>query len=436
MMKSVSTPPLDPSAVSGTTIGRIDMLDYVDAVQGLFPRIGPMRIPHGAPVLASGWAVDPTCDLPPAAVAVVLDGLTVHSAETGLSRYDVKALLGEQTPEMIGFRVVVPTKDMTPGEHSISAFVLAADGLWYEAEGRSFQLYGRMLPELAIERRRMRIEIDAVYAVAPNGERGGVAGVVPHGQFALITGWAADRDGMNAPAGVCATDAIEGRWTVSCDLPRPDVRAALGGASDRFGFEIAVPTDGLARGEQTVELWAFDASGRRLGQPVEVSFEVGMAQRLFPAFAEPLDASARAQVLATVRGPSADDEPRMLRADREIVVVRGDVLEIEGWAVLPDDEPGAQLVLEMHPLGIPVPPSRYDPVAGYHRDDPPRAFDMPPRDDVWFSYRLGTMLLSPFRYRFTLAVVADGGYHFARAELGTITVRDGELEASLRGERV
>jgi hypothetical protein len=425
MMKSVSLPPLDPRTVSGTTEGVIDVLDYVDGLRGLFVRIGPTRIPHGAPLLLSGWTVDPTCDLPPAAVAVLLDDAHVHVAETGLSRYDVKAYLGFQTPEMIGFRATIQTYDIPPGDHVVVAFALGSDGRWYEAGGRSFRLYGRMLPELAVDRRRMRLEVDGVRAAIPGDYRGPIPGVVPLGQFALISGWAADRDSLHAPAGVCAIDELGGRWIAPCDLPRPDVRAALGATDDRFGFEIAVPTEGLGRGVHRAELWAFDGGGRRLGDPGEVSFEVVMPMRDFPAFADLMAAPARAQVLVRVRGPHGDKEPTELRSGRTLVVERGDMLELEGWAVLPDGEPGVQAIFELQPLDVAVPPARYHPVGGYRREKPPREFN-PPREDAWFSYRLDTRLTSAHTYRLSLAVIAEERCRFARADLGTVRVVETE----------
>ena len=289
-----------------------------------------------------------------------------------------------------------------------------------------------MLPELAVAPRRVRVEIDVVSAVVPSGERGSVPDVVPLGQFALICGWASDRNTKRAPAGVCALDDRGGRWTAPCDVARPDARAALGAAVDRFGFEIPVPTDGLGRGVHTVEVWAFDDGGRRIGRPTKATFEVGMPMRLFPAFADLLEAPASAQAFVRVRGPGADDALTELRPDRTVVVARGGVLKLEGWASLPGGVPGAQIVLEMHPLDVAVPPSRYHPVAGYRREKPPREFEPPPCDDAWFSYRLGTALLSPHAYRLTLAVVADGDYRFARADLGTVRVLDPDSLESVR----
>ncbi len=425
MQNSVSLPTLDPRAVSGTTEGAIDMFDCVDAVRGLFVRIAPSRIPRGAPVLVAGFAVDPTCDLPPAAVAVVLDHTIVHAAEAGLSRYDVKALLGPQTPEMIGFRALIPTDRMAPGDHALITYALGADGRWYEAGGRTFTLYARMLPELPVAPRRMRVEIDVVRAALPGEGRGTIPGVVPFGQFALLCGWAADRDTLAAPAGVCAIDDRGGRWTAPCDLSRPDVRSALGAGNDRFGFEIPIPTDGLGRGLHTADVWAFDGGGRRLGRPCPISFEVVMPLRPFPAFAEPLPTAACSQVLVRVRGRSARGALTLLSPERSLVVARGDVLEFEGWAALPDGEPAAQVVIEMQPRGVPVPPARYHPIGGYRRKKPPRDFTPPPHEDAWFSYELDTQLSSGI-YCLSLAVVAGGGYRFARADLGTVSVLETE----------
>ncbi|MDB5093382.1 MAG: hypothetical protein JWO85_1483 [Candidatus Eremiobacteraeota bacterium] len=416
MRNSVSPPVFNPRNVVATTRGEIDVFDWVDGLCGLLPHVGRPRVPKGAPLVVSGWAVDPTSDEPPAAVAVVLDDGPASPAESGLDRSDLRAELGPGTPQDIGFRAVVPIEHLTPGGHALHVYVLGADGAWYDAAERSFWVYASVKPGLEAHAGSARVFFDHVEDVPIAGPRGPLDGVVPQGDVAVVMGWAIDRDGERAPAGVCAIDAAGRTWSAPCDVRRADVRGAIGAATDYLGFEISIPTEALSRGPNRFALQAFDADGRRYGRSVAADFDVAAEMRSFPRFAHRTDERVDAMVLFTGSGQSTLLGPRAVMEWE-----RGEVCSLEGWALV-GEEPSAQIFLELRPPGAAMLPLRYQTISGFARKRSPRALPVPPRDDAWFAYAIDTSNLTPGTYALRIAVVRAGRCFYARGELGSVRV--------------
>jgi hypothetical protein len=412
-----NSPAFSPRSVVGTTRGDIDMFDWVDGLRGLFPRIGRPRVPKGAPLIVSGWAVDPTCDEPPAAVAILIDDGPAMQAETGLDRSDVRAELGPETAQDIGFRAVLPIEGLTPGGHQIHAYVLAADGAWYDAAHWSFWVYSSVDPALGAGPGKARLYLDNVIDVPLAGPRGPLDGVVPVGDIALVTGWAIDHDRGWSPAGVCAIDETGRAWSAPCDMPRPDVRASIGAAADNLGFEIPIPTDALGRGRHRFKIQAFDAAGRRYGRSLEATFDVAAEMRPFPGFARCTDDRVDAMVLLAGSG-----RPPTLLGPRVVPEwERGEVWSMEGWALV-GEEPPAQIFLELHRPGVVTPPSRYQAISGFQPKRPPRDLPAPFSDDAWFACAIDTANITPGMYGLRVAVVRAGRRFYARGELGSVRV--------------
>src|SRR3984893_4867980 len=176
MKNSVSPPAFDPHNVVATARGDIDVFDWVDGLCGLLAHVGRPRVPKGAPLVVSGWAVDPSSDEPPAAVAIVIDDGPPSPAESGLDRSDLRAELGPGTPQDIGFRAVVPIEHLAPGGHAVHVYVLGADGAWYDAAERSFWVYASVKPGLEIRAGSTRVSIEHVEDVPIVGPRGPLDG--------------------------------------------------------------------------------------------------------------------------------------------------------------------------------------------------------------------------------------------------------------------
>jgi hypothetical protein len=412
LRNSVSPSALDPRGVLETTHGSIDLFDWVDGLRGLIPRVGRPRVPAGAPLVVSGWAVDPTCDMPPAAIAIVIDAERVFNAEIGFDRTDVQALLGRQTPAMIGFRIAIDD-NLPSGMHEMHAYALGSNGKWYQADHYTFCVYSSVCPERGTGTGSVRVKVDGAVA---SGRQKSVAGVVPLGDIAIVSGWALDLGTRVAPAGVYAMDQRGGRWSAPCDVPRQDVRISIGADTDILGFELAVPTGALELGEQKISLGAFDGAGRPVGRVQNVTFELAAETRPFPGFARCTNDRVDAMVLLTGSGRRTLLGPRAL-----VEWERGEVWSLEGWALIGED-PSAQIFLELQRSDVVVPPWRYQTISGFRRKRPPQDLPRPFRDDAWFTYDIDTSDLTPGTYELGVAVVRLGRRLYARGELGSVRV--------------
>lgn len=419
MKNSVSTSPFDPQAVAGSTAGDLDGFDFVDGVPGLVVHPRSHRVPAGAPILVSGWILDPDVDEPLRAVRIVLDGRFTFEAETGLSRLDVAA--GRPgAPERSGFRAVVPTGALPAGGHGLRAYGLAADGVWYAAGYRAFWTSVTPHREFARVPRRPRVQIDQVLDVMPDGSTFAEDGPVVRGHHVLITGFALDRSTRRGVGGAAAFAAGGGCWSAPCDVVRGDVQAGLGAVDDRLGFEIVVPSDALGRGRHELTVCAFDETGRLFDHETPVTVDVAERRERFPAFAlydarKPLAAFAVTALDADGYGPSGRVGPFATTVAHD-----GRVL-VEGWALDQDGLAASALFVELS-AGDDAPPHRFPVLAGFYRDDAPAAFPAPPLDDAWFRAGLDAVHLAPRRYAMSLAVFDGGRRRYGRRALGTLTV--------------
>jgi hypothetical protein len=349
-----------------------------------------------------------------------------YRAETGLDRTDVRSLLGPKTPQDIGFRVVLGLENVEPGGHELRAFVLGEDGTWYQAAHRPFWVYASAVVGLDPGRASSRVTVDAVRPDGGPVSRPAHEQNVPLGDVAVVTGWAATAMGA-APAGVCAVDESDRVWSAPCDVPRADVRAALGGSEERLGFELRIPTGELGRGHHCLTVWAYDRDGRRFGRAEEVTVDVAAAVRPFPAFARRTALPVHWATTIVVNDEDADDDgPIVLRPTRTIVCHRGGHLAIDGWAYVDEDgvpQPPAQVYLELCPEGAAIPPLRYHPLSGLRRKKQPRELAEPALEDAWFTYTLDTSNLEPQHYDLRVAVVALDRCAYASATLCKLDVR-------------
>jgi hypothetical protein len=402
------------------TRGCFDIFDWVDGLRGIIPHVGRPRVPQGAPLAVAGWAVDPTSLTPPRAVKLVLDRGRAYAAQGLLDRTDVQATLGRQTPANIGFRGLVPIDDLLPGGHELRAYVLGADDAWYEAAYQAFWVHASARPELDVGTGRARVDIDGATEAPLHDRRFELAGITPLGDFAVVTGWAVDLTDNAAPAGVCAVDGDGGCWSAPCDLPRPDAQAMVGANTALLGFELHVPSDALGRGHHDLSIYAFDATGRRFGRGEKVALQIAAELRPFPGFAR--HTAGTVVAAATLVGRKA---PIVFKPSRVVECERGELLQIEGWAVVEISgrpSQSALVFLELHVPDLQMPPLRYQAISGFRRELAPRDIPRPPRDDAWFSCQLDTSNLAPRTYALRVVVVAASRWSYALGELGSLRV--------------
>ncbi len=416
MRISDSPEAFDPSAVAGRMPGAIDSLRSTDAAPLRAPDFGMRRFAVGTTLAIGGWAVEEQAADAPPRVLLVVDGARLYEARTGFGRFDVKALVGDATPERIGFRCEIPTDDLVPGLHAVRAYALGGEGRWYEAGEANVSLHRALRPERPPRQRDLTLRVDGVRALSEHGTPGPLAGIVPEGHFAAIGGWALDRTTGHAPAGICVVDDAGGEWSGNCDLVRDDVRSALGTSETRLGFEIVIPAESLGRGLHDLSVCAFDADGSRIGHAVAAEVQVAAEIAPFPSYARESHEAARCAALATI-----DGEPVVLRPDEAIELRDDAIVQIEGWAIGGADESPGRILLELTALGS-LMPRRYFPVSCYRRRTAAKRLEPPPVEDAWFFYVFDPSDLVPRTYALSAIVLAANDGCYTRGELGRLRV--------------
>lgn len=419
MQKSVPRPSFELLRVAGTTSGAIDLVRA--AVELPFPleSAGRVRVPQRVDLIVGGWCIDPNSAEPPAQVLLLVDATWEHHAAVDLSRRDASVHFAKAPPEHIGFQAQLPTRELGPGAHSIRSFALSADGAWYEAARLDFGIVGAPRWELAPAAREATVKIDAVVDLDDHGARGPLAGIIPAGHGALVQGWALDQATGRAPDGICVADESGSRWTTTCDIPRADVQGVAGANTPFLGFEVIVPTAGLRRGDRSLAVWAYDANGRRIGRPGAARFQIAAPIAAFPAFAHERHEEPAAHVMLRC---SSRPATLVLEADCTVTIPAADTVGIEGWAYVDEDRAGGQVIIELQPLGVNVPPLRFHALSGFGRTDEPAKLDTPRRADSWFTWAFRAADVAPGRYRFALAVIDEDRCGFARREFGIVVI--------------
>jgi hypothetical protein len=406
--------------------GSIDTFDWVDGLRGLTPHIVQPRVPAGAPLIVSGWAVDTRSDQPPKQVAIVLDSSLIFAAETGFYRPDIATLLGSGTPADVGFRALIQTGALAAGVHDLRLCLLGEGDIWYSSAHFQFGVYGSLQPHLGPARGTARVVIDGVVAGQNGGVRHGVPSDAKHPVAALrdvatIRGWGIDLERHNSPYGVCAVDESGNRWNSLFDVSRTDVRAQTNAGTDLLGFEIAIPTEALGRGTHRLSVQAFDGLGRATGEADTIVFDVICEMTRYTALAQ---LTSDAVICAAVAQTADVVEP--LSPARVFTCARGDVIDIAGWAYAcnADATPreAAQVMLELSTPDFVSQPYRYNAYAGFTRKKWPSALPGAPFDDIAFSNALDTADLTPGTYALSISIIRAGRTFYARGGLGNVCV--------------
>jgi hypothetical protein len=406
----------DPAAVAGTTRGGIDNVDFIDGLPGLVAHPQPTVVPLGAPLLVSGWTVDPVTAGPPIAVCVLVDRALPLDARTGIARGDIMAK--HQTDEFVGYQLVVSTGELCSGAHELRTFALGADGFWYESAVAGFRVFQhhRALPRGGVLPRALRMllhdprDISAQIDLKPGTP-------IRAERWLLLQGWTYDEALRCGAASIVATDERGRSWSGPANIEQPAAREALNAAGDRLGFEIAIPAAVFGIGRHRLDIAGFDAAGRRYANTVQTTFDIIAAARPFPLTAREtsMPLAFAAQLCET------PDLRRPLPARDPVFVERRAQLAIEGWAL---DETGAaadEVFVELTPRGVYVPPQRIPAACAFrHNAADVVDADSPPLDNAWFRLAFSPAELPAPDYELALVVVQPGRRSYSRIPLAML----------------
>ena len=409
----------DPAGVAGNTRGGIDTVDYIDGLPGLVTHPQPTTVPHGAPLLVSGWTVDPSTDGPALAVCVLLDGVRPLDAQIGIARGDI--MLEHKTEEFVGYQIVVGTDDLGPGAHELRTYALSADGFWYESAAAGFRLYRRAFPEKETLSRGLQMFLDRVVVIGAETE---VPSDTPirANRWMLFQGWAFDNVSRGGAATIAAFDDAGRMWSGPSTIERPDVRASKHASDDRLGFEIAIPAAVFERGPHRLRFIGYDEAGRRYANSLEAPIEIITAERPFPLTARALPAPP--VCAAQLRQVTESTSFRQTLPARTLVEVDGDAeLIVEGWALDKTGAAAEEVFIELAASGIHIPPQRLATECALRACAEDIA-DAPPVDNAWFRFTFRTAGLQPADYDLALVVVQPGRQSYARVALATLRVTE------------
>jgi hypothetical protein len=416
----------DLGAVAGKTRGVIDNVDYVDGTPGLVTHPRPTVVPHGAPLLVSGWTVDPATGEAPQAVCILLDGGRALKPQTGIPR--TALMQTDDTPEFVGYGLVLPTRDLQTGPHELRTYALGADGSWYESASVGFRLFDhhRALSEDEALMQELRMFLDI-----PLNASTGLA--IPTGtpvranHWVLFRGYTFDQAIGRGAETIVASDEEGRTWSGPANIEDEAARAALTAPDARVGFEVAIPAAIFGRGRHNLRFTGLDAAGRRYANFIEGTFDVIGAERPFPltarvaSFMPPFAAHVR------VVGDALDVDdlgPTRLRAvlpaDAPIVLAPRARLVIEGWALDESGNAADEVYLELTATWVDLPPRRFP--AQSARGTSVEDISEAPVDNAWFRCTFDTPADPNAVYELALVVVQPGRCSYSRASVAMLQI--------------
>jgi hypothetical protein len=426
--KEPRLPDFDPRAVAGITLGRIDRLDYVDGKPGLVFHPRPTTVPRGAPVLISGWAIEPMMKRAPRLICILVDRTHAHFVEPGSTRGNLG--LGIASGENIGYDAMFSTIDFVAGPHEIRVFSLGNDTFWYEASIAGFHVYCPVYPNGSSCGDPLRFHTDAPLDLTAQLSIG-AEDAIPANHWILLHGWAMDHASRRGVAGIVAEDAGGRRWVGASNLARPDVNATLQASDDNVGFEIVVPAGVFACGRHELRIVGLDSEGRRYPNPAVVTINVTAAEHPFPVNAreatETLSFAAECRTTLEANEDGARDDDgdwttwHRFPLSAPLQVSKKAKLAVRGWALDEAGHAAGETFLELAPFAASVPPLRLCARSGRgtpmtsNLPEPPAPFASFACDVISEHVTLGDHALS-------LVVVNPGRRSIRRAPLGTLKI--------------
>lgn len=403
----------DPSAIAGRTRGAIDSVDYVDGFPGLVRHAQPTFVPRGAPLLVSGWNVDPATGGRPQAVSVLLDRARALDVRDGRSRHDIMAAHG--TDEFVGYQLVVATDALGTGAHELRAFALSVDGSWYESDAIGFWVFLHDHAELAQGNLSRKLEMFLEPPIDPLTGRNITPGTPIHANhWIAFRGWTLDETARRSAETIVVTGADERTWCGPAKL----LDAAPSGADDGHrGFEVVVPAAVLGRGRHRLRFSALDETGRPYPNSVEGTVDIIGPKRPFPLTAR--QGRSSPPYAARFYAVEAPTDITELPSVEPIVVTPG-AFVMEGWVIDESGEATDDVFGELTATWVDLPPHRL-PADGARRK-PIDGIPPAPVDDAWFYCPFSIPALQSGVYVLALLVVQRGRRSYSRVPLATLWI--------------
>jgi len=115
-------------------------IDALNTTSLLTPPPAPITVTAGGEITLTGWAVDTTAGKAAGGVIFAVDGTTTFQASYGIDRPDVAAVLKNDAYRRSGFSATFPTSTLTPGRHTITIKIIAADLKSYYAPSQEIAI--------------------------------------------------------------------------------------------------------------------------------------------------------------------------------------------------------------------------------------------------------------------------------------------------------
>jgi hypothetical protein len=115
--------------VEAHTICEIESCDFIDQVTNFNRHANTLMVPKGDYMQIAGWAVDMMAQAPASDVLFIVDGKKIYNQPAyGLDSWQPVEKWHNSKYRFSGFNTLIPTKDLSPGWHSLSAKVLSGNG--------------------------------------------------------------------------------------------------------------------------------------------------------------------------------------------------------------------------------------------------------------------------------------------------------------------
>lgn len=395
----------DPEALgSPEAWGKIDIIDYID-VAATGPHEAPRRVPKGAILTAFGWGALDYGRAEVTGVYVAIDGGLPLEALYGIERQDVAGFFGNERLARTGFRGVLSTAHLGPGEHVLSIAVRDAEG--------------RLVPvSSADETFTIEADLDELVATAPPSDWETIINIDslsvdgrPAGEpleaepesLVAVRGWAIDapaRSAGTAIFGLIGSSVVKAVYGFS----REDVADIHPDGDYRnCGFALQIPLGGLPPGEHTLRLRLVGADGATVHDGPAVRVDV-VDFPLDTSALTPAGSLARANIDEAV---VLDAQGRLRPGGRDFKLERGDQLFVRGWAVDEvNDAPARAVHLVVDDL--PSVPAVY----GLERPDVAGVLGKPQFAASGFTGLVATSSLADGPHTLALRVIASDGRRF------------------------